>query len=970
MNEEDLRKGFWQQVVEDRAAGRRRSLEQYQSLFPGAPALIAREFAQLGSSGDHATMAPPGAPPPDRRVGPYRLLRELGRGGQGMVFLAEDGQGGARVALKVLHGLAAATESQRARFRREAEVAGRLDHPGIGALLGAGLDGDLPWLAMRFVEGESLAARIAAARAAGDAAPAPAPAAATSVVPGARTPDHVAGALRYFEKAARALHAAHEAGVIHRDVKPGNLMITPDDEPVILDFGLAREVEGVQPALTQDGVPFGTPAYMAPEQIAGPSGALDARADVYGLGVALYETLTLALPFDAPTRERLFHEILTQSAPDPRRLRPHLPADLGLVLGTALEKDRERRYRTALDFAEDLRRLREGQPVRARAPGAWLRLRRWAAAHPAPATAAAGAFVVLAVALGLSLVFLRRIRDERDQKDGALRRADASFDRALDAVNELLARVGDLDEVPHAARARQALLEKAVRLFEGIAGEESRDLRVRSRTAVAHVRLGDLYAGLGQRERADEESGRAVTLFEALFAERPSPEHRLGLARALHTRGKLLRDRGRLPAAEESLVRAVGLLGSAGSHGPGSPTEMSELAYELNTLAVLEQQTGRVEPALARLLDALAWIEKARAAEPRAPEHALRYMTLLRNASSAHMARGEFDRAHALSVRRIAVIEELLASAPAHPGYRLRQAETLGELGHVLGALGRADEARTALARAQEIVAPLLESAPHQPSVVRAAATIAETRAVLFESLKEWAEGAAARERARELWERLVRDLPGEPEPRLDLVRVILGQETDADGTPLSPGEREERLAQALEQTEALHREQPTVPGHWKSLVLIHYELASLQFLDGRPADAARHLRDAETLGVPPAEPGMSGDLWDSFVAQLVESRRPRALEQMAQELARVAPEDAALRLRAATLLARRAAQAARKDAEGARELGDRAMEHLKAAVRLGLPAERLRAEAPRLGPVAERADFRELLGEPTPQKK
>jgi len=246
---------------------------------------------------------------------------------------------------------------------------------------------------------------------------------------------------------------------------------------------------------------------------------------------------------------------------------------------------------------------------------------------------------VLAVALGLSLVFLRRIRDERDRKDEALRRADASFDRALDAVNELLPRVSELDEVPQAARARQALLERAARLFEGIAGEESRDLRVRHRTAVAHLRLGELHSGLGQRERAEQESARAVPLLEALYAEHPTPEHRLSLRRALHTRARLWRDLGRLAPAEQSVVRAIRLHDPAGPDRPASPAAMSELAYQLNTLAVIEQQTGRVEPASGRFLDALSWIEKARS----------------------------------LCQRQIEVLEGLRASAPARPLRGLRR---------------------------------------------------------------------------------------------------------------------------------------------------------------------------------------------------------------------------------------------------------------------------------------------------------
>jgi len=216
-----------------------------------------------------------------QRVGPYRLVRELGRGGQAIVWLAEDSRIGRQVALKMLPHLGPGGEEALRRFRREAEVAARLEHPGICSVFEAEIDHGTPYIAMRYVAGETLARRLAVAR---DAQAAP--------------PDR--GALRdlalLFEKAARALHAAHEAGIVHRDVKPANLMITPEGEPVVLDFGLAREDDASAPALSLTGEVSGTPAYMSPEQMTGRSRP-DRRTDVWSLGIALYEAATLAHPF-------------------------------------------------------------------------------------------------------------------------------------------------------------------------------------------------------------------------------------------------------------------------------------------------------------------------------------------------------------------------------------------------------------------------------------------------------------------------------------------------------------------------------------------------------------------------------------------------------------------------------------------------------------------------------------------------
>ena len=317
-----------------------------------------------------------------QRVGPYRLVRELGRGGQAIVWLAEDSRIGRQVALKMLPHLGPGGEEALRRFRREAEVAARLEHPGICSVFEAEIDHGTPYIAMRYVAGATLARRLAVARE-GNAAP----------------PDR--DALRdlalLFEKAARALHAAHEAGIVHRDVKPANLMITPEGEPVVLDFGLAREEDAAAPALSLTGEVSGTPAYMSPEHLTGRSRP-DRRTDVWSLGIALYEAATLAHPFASATRESLFQAILSADPSDPRRANPAIDRDLATILETATAKERDRRYQTALDLAEDLRRWRANEPIRARPVSRLERLGRWMQRKPALAASLAAAALLLIAA--------------------------------------------------------------------------------------------------------------------------------------------------------------------------------------------------------------------------------------------------------------------------------------------------------------------------------------------------------------------------------------------------------------------------------------------------------------------------------------------------------------------------------------------------------------------------------------------
>ena len=330
-----------------------------------------------------------------RKLGGYTLLKELGHGGQGYVYLAEDERLHRRVALKILPLAMSFSEAARLRFEREAEVASKLDHPGICTVYETGEEDGIPFIAMQLIEGEALDRKIKSSRAAAaedrtvshirfESSDVAGSDGATSSPsrPTPRSRAEIMEVVRFIENVARAMHAAHETGLIHRDIKPGNIMAAADGRAVILDFGLARDETAHLATLTQSGDLMGTPAYMAPEQVAANRIKLDRRADVYSLGVTLYECLTLQRPFERPTRESLYNAILTQAPPDLRQLNPAIPKSLRVVIETALRKDREKRYQTALDFAEDLRNVAENRPINSRAPRIDERLILWLHRHP------------------------------------------------------------------------------------------------------------------------------------------------------------------------------------------------------------------------------------------------------------------------------------------------------------------------------------------------------------------------------------------------------------------------------------------------------------------------------------------------------------------------------------------------------------------------------------------------------------
>ncbi len=298
----EVRDAFRGLYLADRAKGEAKELPHYKGLFPGFWDVVAEEYekfraAEPPSSAAEATVQAEGPLPPtdhEERIGPYRLVKELGRGGMGVVYLAEDTRIKRRVALKVLSPQFASSTHLLMRFRREAEVASRIDHPGICAVYEADVDREVPYIAMRLVDGQTLQQWIAISKnptgevSAGEAphtvtalpggkaddAPAPTPAdsraskdSKTSTASSTQKRKEIVRVIHLMEKIARALHVAHEAGLIHRDIKPGNIMVTGEGEPVLLDFGLARADDEESHQLTQTGSLMGTPAYMSPEQL-------------------------------------------------------------------------------------------------------------------------------------------------------------------------------------------------------------------------------------------------------------------------------------------------------------------------------------------------------------------------------------------------------------------------------------------------------------------------------------------------------------------------------------------------------------------------------------------------------------------------------------------------------------------------------------------------------------------------------
>src|SRR5437870_7419571 len=305
--------------------------------------------------------------------GDYKLLEEIGRGGQGVVYRAHQKSLNRTVALKVIGLGPWATERHLKRFRREAEAAASLEHPGIVPIHEVGERDGQCYFSMKFIEGGQL---DEVAR---------------------REPMPIRGAVELIAKVARTVHYAHEHGILHRDIKPGNILLDKNGEPHLTDFGLARLVES-ESTVTRTLEVLGTPSYMAPEQAVGNKAHLTSATDVYGLGAVLYQLLTGQPPFAGGTTYETIKLLLETEPRQPRFLNPKIDRDLSTICLKCLEKDPARRYPSALALAEDLERWLKHEPIQARRTGIFARGRKWVRRNPTSALLAASLVALAATA--------------------------------------------------------------------------------------------------------------------------------------------------------------------------------------------------------------------------------------------------------------------------------------------------------------------------------------------------------------------------------------------------------------------------------------------------------------------------------------------------------------------------------------------------------------------------------------------
>lgn len=678
--------------------------------------------------------------PLPERIGGHTILRELGRGGMGVVYLARDEKLGRAVALKAMTNPALAGERGRERFQREVRAVAALQHACIVPIHEAGEDEGTPYYTMPLVEGRSLADILAELRGLdleparltsrhlrvgsrdGDSAGA-IDSSQRSTRDGSHPSErlarsHVELVARLVLDVADALAHAHAGGIVHRDVKPSNILVSAEGRALLCDFGLARGEESGD--LTRTGDFVGTPHYVAPEQAVG--AAIDARCDVYALGTTLYELLTLRVPHSGDSTAEILRKIQTREPTPLRKLNPAVPRDLETICATAMAKEPAVRYASAEELAEELRRFITLRPVHARPVGPVTRTLRWTRRNPMAAVALVSLTLLVVVGptvFGLySQAAARRLGREQAATVVQRDRADRNVERVLRTVDEMLTRMGqqDLVHVPRMDELRRELLERALRLHQELIAEGDADEKVRRNTARAQCSVARVLHDLGRLEEAVVEAERAVELLTALQeAPDAEPEDTLELTHGLWQLSLIRKHRGDLEGAEAPLLRALALGEERLAALPDSVEARQNVANTCVNLGGLYSDLGRHEEGEHALRDAVNHCELALEDAP--GDAALRSTraALLVNLSSVLSLGPRTEEAESVGREALAAWRRLLEASPTWSEARLGVLKAVVNLAGVLEVSGKPEEGLELSAEALRLGEELLAEHPDLP---------------------------------------------------------------------------------------------------------------------------------------------------------------------------------------------------------------------------------------------------------------
>ncbi len=773
-------------------------------------------LADLGRSAGHE--AAPSGPGPLAQLGvlgDYRIVREVGRGGMGVVYEAWQLSLNRRVALKVLPFAAALDPRQLQRFHNEAQAAAGLHHTQIVPVFAVGVERGVHYYAMQFIEGRPLSEVIRALRrldlrepterATPDNAASEPPTALLSSGSSPTGRPFFQAVARLGIQAAEALEYAHSLGVVHRDIKPANLLLDTRGEVWVTDFGLARIQAEAGLTLTLTGDVLGTLRYMSPEQALGRRGLVDHRGDIYSLGVTLYELLTLQPAVSGSDRQEILSRIAFEEPAPPRRINPEVPRELETILLKVMSKEPESRYATAQDLADDLGRFLEHKPIRAKRPTLRERAVKWSRRHPAYV---AFAFILLAVgatALAISSALLARKQLEVSrQRDRANESAEiANAQRALaernarlarQAVDEMFTQVAEkwLADQPKLEQVQREFLEKSLHYYEEFSRQDDPHPSVRGSVVDALSRVGNIRLRLGAVQAAEDAFRRSLAIAQGLVDEAPSNrEFRYQIGRDWQQLGIVLLANGKLKDAADAYRQAMETAETLADDPSRTRRYRHLLANVHANLGHVQYQLHQFRDAETELGQAIPILEKLISEDARDRPVRESLATHLNTLGSILLASNRFEEAQAVYNRAIDHWRIVLQHAPGSPDYRDRLAMSIANVGAIYFQMNRYPEAEERYRHVLPLRRKLADDFPGVPEYHRRLAEdLDNTAATLSNSGKPQAAEPFRRESVAIL-EGLMRDYPDLTENRAALGNALhnlgvllgrIGKKAEAEG--------------------------------------------------------------------------------------------------------------------------------------------------------------------------------------------